>query len=346
MEETSTTESAADAGTMERKRAAMLERLSNRHNSRASGKQDLSSSATDLFLSRFSESKGSIESKISEIRSDPDPTRKPDLDAIALEISALEKLVAENSYILPAYEVRTCLYTVTHLKQFLDDATTLIVPKKKFSFKNKSSKKSVPAQKDALVAEPEKAPITGLGRLGLSVSNSAPGFRNRTNEELTKEFNRSEEDGQIGEFTLSDLWDCEIKLKGCLRALFVDKLTNCKVYVGAVMGSVLIEGAEGCVFVLAAHQIRIHNAKDCDFYLRVRSRPIIEDSSGVRFAPFCLGYQGIEEDLTRANLVGETGNWANVDDFRWLRAVPSPNWSVLGEDERIGVVDISGVRAL
>ncbi|EYU23996.1 hypothetical protein ABFS82_12G011600 [Erythranthe guttata] len=88
----------------------------------------------------------------------------------------------------------------------------------------------------------------------------------------------------------------------------MDKLINCKVYVGVVMSSVLIEGAEVCVFVLGAHQIRIHNAKNCDFYLRVRSRPIIEDCNGVRFAPYCSSYKGIEKDLTDANLGEENGN--------------------------------------
>ena len=119
------------------------------------------------------------------------------------------------------------------------------------------------------------------------------------------------------------------------------RLKNCKVYVGPVFGSVLIEQVEGCVFVLASHQIRIHHAKGSDFYLRVRSRPIIEDSNGVRFAPYCLCYDGIEKDLQESKLAEETGNWANVDDFRWLRAVQSPNWSILPEKEIVGTVNIS-----
>ena len=100
----------------------------------------------------------------------------------------------------------------------------------------------------------------------------------------------------------------------------------------------------GSVFALASHQIRIHGAKRSDFYLRVRSRPIIEDCSGVRFAPYCLRYEGIEEDLRGTGLDAETGNWSNVDDFRWLRAVQSPNWSVLPENERVGTVEISDLK--
>lgn len=168
----------------------------------------------------------------------------------------------------------------------------------------------------------------------------SPGFREKQSEVLEKEFGGNLEEESIGEFSLSDLSDCEVRLKGCLRALFINRLKNCKVYVGPVFGSVLIEEVEGCVFVLASHQIRIHHAKESDFYLQVRSRPIIEDSGSVGFAPYCLCYDGIERDLKESNLEEETGNWANVDDFRWLRAVQSPNWSILPESKRIDPVNI------
>jgi hypothetical protein len=40
---------------------------------------------------------------------------------------------------------------------------------------------------------------------------------------------------------------------------FVHRLRNCRVYAGTVIGLVLIDEAEGCVFVMASYQIRIHN---------------------------------------------------------------------------------------
>lgn len=97
--------------------------------------------------------------------------------------------------------------------------------------------------------------------------------------------------------------DCEVKLKSYVRALFVNNVVNSKHLCRCGDGSVLIEGAE--VFVLASHHIRIHNAKNCDFYLRVRSRPKIE----IRIASYCLRYQGKEEDHAGANLGEETENW-------------------------------------
>lgn len=268
---------------------------------------------------------------------------------------------------MPSFEVRSCLQTVSNLKQNLDALASDLVPKKRFSFKNKKapiggvnvieaetretqSEKPSFTVRDSSEFEDreEKAPssgamnviesetrVTELGKPSCRVWDS-PGFKGRENEVLVREFKGME----MGEFSISDLSSCEVRLTGCLRALFVHMLRDCKVYVGPVFGSVLIEEVEGCVFVLASHQIRIHHAKGSDFYLRVRSRPIIEDCIGVRFAPYCLGYDGIERDLKQSNLDEETGNWANVDDFRWLKAVQSPNWSILPESERIGGVTL------
>ncbi|XP_075481550.1 tubulin-folding cofactor C [Primulina tabacum] len=340
---------ASPAETLDRKHALMMERLSNRHQARLAEKSQLNSitnasfESTQSFLTQFSQSKLSIDSQLSRIRQEPDPALKPLLDTISLEISTLEKLVAESSYFLPPYELRACLNTVDQLKQTLDDVSSLVLPRKKFSFKNKPTSKTVDSP---VVCETEKMQNIDLEKLRFSDSWVAQGFKGIAKGTLVKKFITEESRGKNEEFTLSDLRECKVGLMGCLRSLFVDKLMNCNVYVGAVMGSVLIEGVEGCVFVLASHQIRIHDAKNCDFYLRVRSRPIIEDSHGVRFAPYCLNYEGIEADLKEANLGEETGNWMKVDDFRWLRAVQSPNWSILPENERTGVVDVSNLGHL
>ncbi|KAI5669873.1 hypothetical protein M9H77_19726 [Catharanthus roseus] len=342
---------------LQRKHSAMLERLSNLHQSRLARKSDSdltsnppSNESTQSFLTQFNQLKVSIESELSRVSqttagpsSDP-VALKSELETIAVSISDLEKFVAENSYFLPSYEVRTCLKTISDLKQSVDDVTSQVIPKKKFSFRSKK-KVSItsPTQNDVEI-ETEKnnscrsRPLAGIQNAGFSgILDSSPGFRGKEGEILVREVDSNSE---IGEFNLSNLNGCEVRIKGCLRALFVNKLRDCKVYVGPVFGSVLIEEVEGCVFVLASHQIRIHNAKRCDFYLRVRSRPIIEDCNGVRFAPYSLRYYGIEKHLEEANLNEETGNWANVDDFKWLRAVQSPNWSVLPEHERYGMVDI------
>ena len=80
--------------------------------------------------------------------------------------------------------------------------------------------------------------------------------------------------------------------------------------------------------MLASHQVRIHAARGCDFYLRVRSNPIIEDCTRLGFAPCPADLPLAPEHLAAARLAEDTGLWAEVQDFLWLRSTPSPNWSV------------------
>ncbi|XP_004288190.1 PREDICTED: tubulin-folding cofactor C [Fragaria vesca subsp. vesca] len=333
-----TQESLDSDPSLQKKHQSMLDRLTHRHQSRldtsltrrSDSDPSPSFESTSAFLSRFSASKSSVDSQLSLSRRLPADDLKPHLDQISASISDLEKLVAENSYFLPSYELRSSLKTISDLRQTLENLSAELLPKKKFSFRNKSKSEPKPKEK-----EPEKEPEKPEFKVPAS-----PGIWSKKGETLVRKFSGSE----IGEFTISDLDSCEVRLMGSVRALFVHRLRNCRVYTGPVTGSVLIEGVEECVFVMASHQIRIHNAKKCDFYLRVRSRPIIEDSCGVRFAPYCLRYDGIEEELRETSLDEETENWGNVDDFLWLRAVQSPNWSVLPENERVGLVHFSSLE--
>ncbi|KAK0572713.1 hypothetical protein LWI29_036015 [Acer saccharum] len=118
-------------------RQLMLERLSACHQTRLETlKPDPSdSSTTSAFLSRFNDSKKSI---AAQIESSADPSLLPNISAA---ISDLEKFVAENSYLLPSYEIRSSLKTISDLKQSLENLTSQLIPKKKFSFKKRISKK-------------------------------------------------------------------------------------------------------------------------------------------------------------------------------------------------------------
>lgn len=43
-----------------------------------------------------------------------------------------------------------------------------------------------------------------------------------------------------------------------------------------------------------------------------------------------------EAAFARAGLNKNDNLWEQVDDFNWLRAQQSPNWSVLPDSERVG----------
>lgn len=80
--------------------------------------------------------------------------------------------------------------------------------------------------------------------------------------------------------------------------------------------------------MVAAGQVRLHQSRATDAYVRVRSNPVVEACSEMRFGPLRLGGcpSSFADLLADAGLAEENGSWACVLDFDWLRAPPSPNW--------------------
>ncbi|RYQ95448.1 hypothetical protein Ahy_B08g090739 isoform B [Arachis hypogaea] len=128
----------------------MVEWLNKRHQSRLDNNNESESSSfptfesTSSFLTRFSNLKSSIESQLthSHSLSFSNPSQlKSYFKKISASISHLEKLVAENSYFLSSYNIRSSLKTIADLKHTLENLISQLLPKKKFSFKNKAATK-------------------------------------------------------------------------------------------------------------------------------------------------------------------------------------------------------------
>ena len=121
---------------------------------------------------------------------------------------------------------------------------------------------------------------------------------------------------------------------------------------GTIAGSAHITGVAATTMVIIARQLRLHNCKNMVIYLHCSSRPIIEDCQEMRFASLpiifvslslrwmiCVtiadeqGYQGTDDSKKQPDL------WNQVDDFKWLRPEPSPNWSVLTPDDNRVIIE-------
>jgi len=99
----------------------------------------------------------------------------------------------------------------------------------------------------------------------------------------------------------------------------------------------------------------MHECENVDVYLYCSSRPIIEDCKGVRFAQlpnfyvssflFCTtnfiltdfksqilqsAAQTGQDDATQP-----PNRWDQIDDFKWLKAEQSPNWSLISDQDTI-----------
>ncbi|KAG2436793.1 hypothetical protein HXX76_006317 [Chlamydomonas incerta] len=146
--------------------------------------------------------------------------------------------------------------------------------------------------------------------------------------------------GGGGDFVLLGLTRCTVVLLGRLRALRAAGLRGCTVVAGPVTGACFMDDVRDCTLALATYQVRIHRAHSTDLFLRVRSKPIIEHSAGIRVAPWPALLPGPAAELRLAELLGrhmlgeETGCWQQVEDFGWIKAVQSPNWCVMPEEGR------------
>jgi len=108
--------------------------------------------------------------------------------------------------------------------------------------------------------------------------------------------------------------------------LALKNIKSSLIIAGHVAGAAYITALEDSIVVVASRQVRMHDCKNVDIYLHCASRPIIEDCSNIRFSP-------IPECHTIASEEPIKNHWDQVDDFKWLKAEHSPNWSILPEED-------------
>ncbi|KAF4979849.1 hypothetical protein FZEAL_4015 [Fusarium zealandicum] len=134
--------------------------------------------------------------------------------------------------------------------------------------------------------------------------------------------------------SLTDLNGCIVDMSiptasgAAFPGLVIKNVSKSLIVAGRVNGPVHITGVSDSILVVVAGQVRIHECSNVDIYLHCGTHPIIEDCSGMRFAPLPSAYVTEAEESTE-------NQWDQVDDFKWLKAGQSPNWTTLSEGERL-----------
>jgi len=91
--------------------------------------------------------------------------------------------------------------------------------------------------------------------------------------------------------SLTNLQGCIVDMSiptagsAAFQGLTLKNISKSLIVAGHVDGPTHITGLKDCVVVVTARQVRIHECNNVDMYLHCTSRPIIEDCSGMRFAP-------------------------------------------------------------
>ncbi|PFX26051.1 tubulin-specific chaperone C-like [Stylophora pistillata] len=250
-------------------------------------------------------------------------------DMLSEKCQKLQKFVADSAMFLPSRDIQVLQETVKTLQQDINEKREEYLPKKKFAFK--ARKKEAP-NKDGPVIQETKNKEFPLPATEKKLLDSGLGFLGVADQTLTMD--QSQVKNQ--DITLRNLQNCTVIIYGAPSALLMNKLMGCTILCGPVSGAVFIEDCVKCDFVFPCHQLRVHCTTDSKFYLHVTSRAIVEDCSNVGFAPFNWEYENLQNDFKLAGLDPLENNWSLVNDFNWLKAdVPSPNWFIISEGERI-----------
>ncbi|KAM4693896.1 tubulin-specific chaperone C [Discoglossus pictus] len=245
------------------------------------------------------------------------------LEEVSGRLQLLQKLLNDSMRFLPPYDIRQAQEGLNKLQGSLEEKRKLQQPKK-FAFKSRKKEGApAPAPQPAPSGVPEKAP---------QPEHISCGFQGLSSQVLFMEASEIRQKDLL----LSQLRDCTVTLHGSPATLHLRGLHGCRVLCGPVSSSVFVDNCTDCLFAFSCQQLRTHSTKDSRFYLHVTSRAIIEDCTGLHFAPFTWIYEGIDQDYEVSGLERARNNWSLVDDFNWLASdVHSPNWSVIPEEDRI-----------
>ncbi|TID05247.1 Tubulin-specific chaperone C [Colletotrichum higginsianum] len=301
--------------------------------------------------------------------------RQDAIDHVLAGISNLSNEVADASDYVPSYDLRNYAQAVKALTDKLNETTTKLAPRSRFQFKPRgasaaTSDLAAPKNDPRLLVGSSLADPLPASRGGpvvaadLSTENDddlgdLPSFSKNYNEEMARpsatkvrkpSFSTAKDIAIFGQEglhiilpssasratssgRLTDLKGCVVDMSLALSGttsfanLALKNIERSLIVAGNVAGPAHITGVSDSIIVVSARQVRIHECRNVDIYLHCSSHPIIEDCSNMRFAPLPASFDTPEDPVKN--------QWDQVDDFKWLKSEPSPNWGVLPEEQRL-----------
>ncbi|PBK66376.1 TBCC-domain-containing protein [Armillaria solidipes] len=268
------------------------------------------------FSSRFLKDRTDLQNRISANK-EASSISNEIVAELSAQFTKLTKDLADAVGSLPAYDQKGYENQLKSIEAELEGLRKASKPVSRFSFKKRQTA-SRPLPAAAVTAEP-------ISQEPSSSQASILNFSSRTNELLTVNLS----DVSARDVTLSDLANCVVNLiapsKLTISAVHAQNLRNVVLLLPMIQSSIMLHDLDNCVVVVGCHQFRMHTSRTVDVYLSIPSHPVIENCSGIRFS-------GYPSALQREIQVAESRH-ASVQDFSHIKATPSPNWTLLPEDQ-------------
>ncbi|KAL8915499.1 MAG: hypothetical protein Q9171_000064 [Xanthocarpia ochracea] len=274
-----------------------------------------------------------VQAKAKELRGQIDALKTTRLDTTVrdaaltqclMEKTNLTSEVRSHVHNTASHDQRIYNETLQELNDQLQKVRSEIAPRRKFTFK--SAAKTTPT--DPPLRAPDKAPVTNHSNqsteepLQASDPESTETSSTSTSFFFTNIYNTlclvPSSNNAGGGVVLADSSCCVIKCPVPFRSLTIKDIRRSVIAAGPINGAAHVMRLADSILIVSCRQLRMHDCRNCDVYLQCGSNPIIEHCSEIRFAPL----QGIPEGI-------QTNMWDKVNDFNWLKAGHSPNWSVL-----------------
>lgn len=287
-----------------------------------------SSDSSAAFLSRWSQSIATLRNKQSDTSSLPELTAT---------VQTLSKELTEWAPRIPVYDLKRCEMELRTLTAEISTASLKVNPKPKFSFKKTPSTtrtataNSVPP--NGFAPSPPTSPaLPPVPPNALTVTSSESSYLNFDNLPVPSLPNLSPSSTATQALVISDLCDCFVdlldergsadRLLSIFSALYLYNLKNTVVLAPPTAGSIMVHGCENCLFVVGAHQFRMHQSYACRIFLQAGSTPIIESSKRLSFYPY-------PSLILAERTLWTHPSFSEVLDFDYpfaSDANPSPNW--------------------
>eukprot|EP00761_Pharyngomonas_kirbyi_P001400 gb/GECH01001404.1/.p1 GENE.gb/GECH01001404.1/~~gb/GECH01001404.1/.p1 ORF type:complete len:359 (+),score=140.75 gb/GECH01001404.1/:1-1077(+) len=337
----------------EQKSAAFQNRLKKREQERIEKKQEreqekkyeeLEFEKPEIFWNNFNNIKSKIEIQYKEESLE--------------KLSEMQQILSKSQHFLSAYDIRVASDVLKDIRHEIDQYVEKQKKgKKRFAFSRKTKRHHFQQQQEDQKQEKDQKESQDTKR------EYSQGLNQRSNVSSQEEYlfgicirdlNEQEKtvddishvatDKKQNDILISHCRKSRIVIKGISSAVHIVDCEACTIIIGPVAGSVFVRRSSNCRFVLAAQQIRVHSSDNSQFYVRVKTGPVIEHSTGITFAPYQVEYDGLEDHLQKAGLLNNIHDnnenklemWKEVKDFNWLKSgQPSPNWSIQNNYEQV-----------
>ncbi|GJE86393.1 TBCC-domain-containing protein [Phanerochaete sordida] len=277
------------------------------------------------FYTSFQASQSDLSARLAVLKAEGNAPQDA-INALALDVAKLRKDLSDANAYLPSYDLRQYEQSLKSLEQSLDDLRTASAGKPKFSFKRK------PAKTSACPSGPHPATTSNVASSSWASANSIV-LSGHTRQRLTWS-SVSSVSASTTDLSVTDLDSCIVDL--CtgsasdafpsLTAVHMRNVKNSIVILPHVKGSAMVHDMSNSVLAVGCHQFRMHTSTSVDVYFHIDSNPIIEHCTKLRFAPFPAAL--VEVPTPPAAVPN-----LSVQDFSHIRATPSPNWSVLPDED-------------